>query len=112
MKTIDQAEIKEALRILWDNGLSPPHHPDIIKAAKGVSSIIARLRKDLSDPPADVREHVLKSVGYWSMCRWTEDSDGNWDTGCGQKHTFMEAGPVENHHAYCPYCGKRIEAAR
>jgi hypothetical protein len=41
-------------------------------------------------------------------CRWIEDDEGNWDTGCKNLHTFFERGPAENKYQYCPYCGNRI----
>ena len=43
-------------------------------------------------------------------CEWTEDFDGNWDTACGDKHVFFDGTPAENHHRFCPYCGKPIKA--
>ena len=39
-------------------------------------------------------------------CRWTEDDEGNWDTGCDEKFCFMEGGPTENLFKFCPYCGE------
>ena len=41
-------------------------------------------------------------------CIWTQDDDGVWHTACGQAHVFDTAGPAENHHRYCPYCGKPL----
>ena len=32
-----------------------------------------------------------------------------WDTLCGNEHIFLEGGPIENFHKYCPYCGREIE---
>jgi hypothetical protein len=40
-----------------------------------------------------------------TVCRWTEDEDGVWDTECDEKHCFIVDGPRENNHAFCPYCG-------
>ena len=46
-------------------------------------------------------------------CQWKYDEwHDKWDTECGQGHQFMEGGPRENHHVYCPYCGKRIMAIK
>ena len=42
-------------------------------------------------------------------CTWTEDVDGNWDTGCQQIHVIISGTPQENGYVYCPYCGGKIE---
>lgn len=43
-------------------------------------------------------------------CVWTrsEYPDGGivWQTECGQIHEFMNDGPIENSHNFCPYCGR------
>lgn len=43
------------------------------------------------------------------LCKWTEDSDSNWDTECGKMWTFTDGGPLENDVKYCHGCGKRVE---
>jgi hypothetical protein len=43
-------------------------------------------------------------------CTWTEDADGNWNTGCQEIHVFISGTPHENGYVYCPYCGGKIEA--
>lgn len=43
-----------------------------------------------------------------TTCAWQEDEDGNWETDCGGMHTFIEGGPHENRHAFCPYCGRML----
>jgi|LSQX01.3.fsa_nt_gb hypothetical protein len=43
-------------------------------------------------------------------CTWTQVSDGIWHTSCGLAHVFTAGTPEENHHRYCPYCGKVLEA--
>lgn len=45
-------------------------------------------------------------------CDWREDEDGNWDTGCGQKHVLLDGGPTDNHMRYCCYCGSRLRERR
>ena len=55
---------------------------------------------------AAVREQAGKA------CAWTDDSDGIWQTGCGEAHVFEVAGPVENHYVYCPYCGQHVVEVR
>ena len=42
-------------------------------------------------------------------CTWTEDMNGNWDTGCQQIHIIISGTPRENGYVYCPYCGGKIE---
>lgn len=42
-------------------------------------------------------------------CTWTQDEDdGFWYTECGNAYEFMEDGPAENNHRFCPYCGGRL----
>jgi hypothetical protein len=45
-----------------------------------------------------------------AKCTWTEDDDGNWETSCQNMYIFIEDGPKENQHKYCPYCGRWIIA--
>ena len=43
-------------------------------------------------------------------CVWTEDlDDGAWDTSCGNRFEFIDGGPKDNHFAFCPYCGQKLE---
>ena len=42
-------------------------------------------------------------------CTWTEDADGNWESGCGDLFGFMPDGPRQNGFRYCPYCGKALD---
>ena len=42
-------------------------------------------------------------------CYWAEDSDGNWETDCGNMFTLISGTPIENDFQYCPYCGKEIQ---
>ncbi len=51
------------------------------------------------------------------ICVWTlGDADPDygdlWDTNCGNKHHFMDGGPRENEHAFCPYCGGMLQESR
>jgi hypothetical protein len=41
-------------------------------------------------------------------CKWTEDADGNWFTGCGEAHVFYTGTPMNNGYRWCPYCGKKV----
>ena len=43
-------------------------------------------------------------------CVWTEDEDGNWDTGCGTCFVFNGGTPQDNKAEFCPYCGGNIVA--
>lgn len=49
-------------------------------------------------------------------CRWTENADGNWNTGCGRCYCFItgiiDGEPAGNEQRFCGYCGKRIEVER
>lgn len=41
-------------------------------------------------------------------CEWKADEDGNWDTGCLNKHVLTTGTPAENGHVFCCYCGRQI----
>lgn len=46
-------------------------------------------------------------------CEWRENArDGNWETGCKETHCFIDAGPKENKHKFCPYCGGKIKIVK
>jgi len=45
-------------------------------------------------------------------CTWTEDEDGNWDTGCNEKFIVIEDSPVANGMNFCPYCGRTLKEKR
>lgn len=40
-----------------------------------------------------------------TKCEWKEDSDGNWDTFCGETFCLEEGTPSENTYKFCPACG-------
>lgn len=48
-------------------------------------------------------------------CLWRrvneQDDDRDYETECGQMHSFMEGGPMENKHTFCPYCGRGLVLA-
>ena len=44
-----------------------------------------------------------------TICEWAQDDEGNWGTSCGNLHSFIDDGPSENNHKFCPYCGGRLE---
>jgi len=47
-------------------------------------------------------------IQIMQICKWTQDSDGLWDTSCGNRFEFYDGGPVENDFRWCPYCGKTL----
>jgi hypothetical protein len=49
--------------------------------------------------PADARK----------VCVWSEDFEGNWDTGCGNLFVLNEGTPSENGMKHCCYCGGKLE---
>ena len=46
------------------------------------------------------------------QCEWSENEDGQWETGCGRMFEFSEAGPEENRPVFCFNCGKPIHPVR
>jgi hypothetical protein len=45
-------------------------------------------------------------------CQWTEDEDGNWDTGCGEKFIWTAGIPTDSGERFCFYCGKSLKVIR
>lgn len=46
------------------------------------------------------------------FCHWlADDTDGSFDTDCGNKFQFFDGTPSENKFRFCPYCGKKIPQA-
>jgi len=43
-----------------------------------------------------------------SVCEWTQDEDGNWETDCNEVFIFNEGTSVENGFNFCPYCGRPL----
>lgn len=41
-------------------------------------------------------------------CEWVRDSDGHYDTTCGNAWEFMDGGVDDNRARFCMYCGKPI----
>jgi len=44
-------------------------------------------------------------------CAWYDpgDSDGMFETQCGNAFNFNDGGPKDNGFIYCPYCGGKID---
>jgi hypothetical protein len=40
-----------------------------------------------------------------SICTWSEDDDGNWNTSCSQEFILIEGTPSQNDMRFCCYCG-------
>lgn len=43
-----------------------------------------------------------------TFCSWVPDSDGNYETLCGEMFTLNDGTPSENGMKFCPYCGKPL----
>jgi hypothetical protein len=51
-------------------------------------------------------------AGCAMTCTWTEDADtGAYDTGCSNKHIFIDGTPAQNGYRFCPYCGGALADA-
>ena len=71
MDSLEQdAEI--ALKTLLAVGLHPLYHTGIVEASRGAEDIIRVLRRELSDPPADVQERVLRILKVKGYCEEPE----------------------------------------
>ncbi|MCR4300661.1 MAG: hypothetical protein NUV51_03550 [Sulfuricaulis sp.] len=42
------------------------------------------------------------------QCRWVEDDNGTYATGCRRYFQITEGTPEENHFRFCCYCGKPL----
>jgi hypothetical protein len=47
---------------------------------------------------------------HQSRCDWREDEDGNWNTGCGNKHVLLSGTPAHNGMKFCCYCGASLRS--
>lgn len=55
---------------------------------------------------AAVREAERKAIeALRGTCEWKEDSDGNWDTSCGQTFCVEDGTPADNGYEFCQACG-------
>lgn len=87
-----------------------------IMIVEPVSDIDCRLESTCCG--SDYYRMVDTITGEWlgpvlpppAPCTWTEDADdGSFDTGCGNKHTFIDGTPRENEYRFCPYCGGALQ---
>ena len=55
------------------------------------------------------REALIETIGEpHTPCEWVEDSEGNYDTACGQCYTTNDGTPEENEMKFCCYCGGKL----
>ena len=59
---------------------------------------------DCPNPPLEQKSPALE-------CTWECDSDGNWETDCGEMFILNEGTPVDNSMKFCCYCGKPLREA-
>ena len=43
------------------------------------------------------------------VCLWIQDSEGAWETQCGQTFEVTSGTPSENGFKFCFYCGGELE---
>lgn len=61
----------------------------------------------VSDTYRDVFR-ALEGLVKPGTCAWAPGADGIYHTRRGEKHEFIHAGPEENGHRCCPYCGALV----
>ena len=80
----------------------------LLQSARHDSDQYLLALKDANDR-ATVAEAALDKSEK-NRCAWTEDSDGVWNTGCGEAFIFTEGGGLaDNKFVYCYACGKKID---
>ena len=89
---------EERMDALVDHAISVRHHVDELRSSVRCSLTEARIMGYNESPGA-------------ATCDWGQDDDGNWGASCGSLHAFIDDGPSENNHKFCPYCGGRLEVA-
>ena len=67
---------------------------------------VRRLETDMEALRAELA--ALKA-SHITPCRWEQDMDGNWQTGCDNLYSFIDGTPTENGTKYCPFCGHHVE---
>ena len=54
----------------------------------------------------EMASKTVSKAAKAGRCKWTEDEDGVWDTGCDNRFEFnADGGPLDHGFVYCPYCG-------
>jgi hypothetical protein len=41
-------------------------------------------------------------------CEWTEDSDGTWNSACGNSFVLNDGKPEDNNMKFCLFCGGKL----
>ena len=79
---------------------------------KLVEALLRRVeigRTDEADGTDYELAQAVRESAVEERCRWSDDADGTWETGCGQSFIVTEGKPDENDMRFCCYCGRRIE---
>ena len=87
---------EERIGALVDHAISVRHDINELRSSVRCSLTEARIMGHNEAPGA-------------ASCEWAQDDEGNWGTSCGNLHAFINDGPSENNHKFCPYCGGRLE---
>ena len=74
---------------------------DELKTIAKLFEASKRSRQSLSDACDHLQTKLRRK------CDWLEDTDGNWDTECGECFSFAVGG---KHAVYCCHCGGKIVA--
>ena len=102
---------QEATQFLLDKGLIEPYDRHFITTLKGKFFVDFLLRVPLPETTFTVPGSTNPKDG----CVWTQDSDfemgDTYDSGCGEKWSFIEGGPKENNVRFCQGCGKPVVIA-
>lgn len=61
--------------------------------------------RDLAKAVVALDDHIVTSDPA-EFCKWTEDSDGTWNSECGVVWQFTESGVTENGYKFCHNCGR------
>jgi hypothetical protein len=53
-------------------------------------------------------DEILKKLEE-EKCHWKEDTDGTYETDCGQAYCMNDGTPKENDMRFCSFCGRVLE---
>ena len=87
---------EDRIDALVDHAISVRHQTDELRHSVRCSLTEARIMGYNEAPGA-------------ATCEWEQDDEGSWGTSCGNLHSFIDDGPAENNHKFCPYCGGQLE---
>lgn len=58
---------------------------------------------------ADTMERLERELAEARKdCHWGEDSDGYWETSCGNMFSITYGTPAKNDFKFCCYCGGKL----